>query len=259
MPDPLMVPVRSTADIERVGRTAAEFARAFDQPLMFVHVAHPDDDVATHHTRLGGAIESLELSDVAWSLQVVERTDTNAAVVDACSGHLTCMATSASPYKANHYVGSCAASLVAKSTAPVVLIGPMVDPGGEIGTPERVYLAAAKGESVTSTRTAVERIAHAFGSVPVARLTIDLEGVLYEQDYDDDAFDRPDEVHARMLPGPIATPALAPVLTRYAADGLLVVSTHARTGLAWICEGSVAFDAIATSTRPMVAIGPNAG
>ena len=35
--------------------------------------------------------------------------------------------------------------------------------------------------------------------------------------------------------------------------------THARLGLAWIAEGSVAFDVVSSSPHPVLAVGPRIG
>jgi len=256
MVEPIVVPVRHVDDVERVGPIAVLFARALERRILFVHVAHPDDDVAERHRRFGEAVGRLAMHEsTPMSLQVVESLDEHEAVTDACVDHLIVMATAASPFRDHHYVGSCAASILARSTRPVVLVGPAMTRGT---SPERVYLAATDHGTHLAARRQAEHLARVFGELPVATLTIDPDGVVYEHDYDDAHFDRPDEIHARLQPTAVKVRELGPTLARYAADGVLVIPTQARTGLAWICEGSVAFDAIAASTGPVVALGPAA-
>ncbi len=256
MTDPIVVPVRHLDDVHFVGRIAAAFATAFERRLLFVHVAHPDDDVAGRHQDFSRRIAALARQEpVPMSLHVIESTDEHEAVTRACADRFTVMATAASPFRDHHYVGSCAASILAISTEPVVLVGPSMTGATR---PERVYLASADRTGNRAARRQAETLAHVFGELPVATLTIDPDGVVYEHDYDDDLFDRPDEIHARMLDSAVETRSLGPLLAERSADGLLVIPTHARTGLPWICEGSVAFDAIDASTVPVVALGPSA-
>ncbi len=256
MPDSIVVPVRHLDDVDFVGRIAAAFARAFERRLLFVHVAHPDDDVAGRHQDFSRRVADLSMREpVPMSLHVIESTDEHDAVTEVCTDRFTVMATAASPFRDHHYVGSCAASILAVSSEPVVLVGPSMTAAT---MPQRVYLASADRATDGAARRQAETLAHVFGELPVATLTIDPDGVIYEQDYDDDHFDRPDEIHARMLDSAVDTRSLGPLLAERSADGLLVIPTHARTGLPWICEGSVAFDAIDASTVPVVALGPSA-
>ena len=256
MVEPIVVPVRHVDDVGRVGPIAVTFAQALERRVLFVHVAHPDDDVAEQHRRFSQAVGRLAMREpTPMSLHVLESIDEHQTVTNACVDHLTVMATAASPFRDHHYVGSCAASILARSTQPVVLVGPAMT---QAVAPDRIYLAVTDKEPHPVARREAEHLARVFGELPVATLTIDPDGVVYEHDYDDAHFDRADVIHARMQPTSVKVRELGPTLARYAADGLLVIPTHARTGLAWICEGSVAFDAIATATGPVVALGPAA-
>ena len=106
-------------------------------------------------------------------------------------------------------------------------------------------------------------MAHAFAVAldrPIAKVRVDTQkGIIYETDCHDPLEWFPEHVHASMRSDAIAEDEISDVLLERSEGGLLVLATRAHRGLAWICDGSVAFDAIAHTSLPIVVVGPKAG
>lgn len=258
MPDVIVVPVKRPVDMLRVGRVASVFATALSLPLQFLNVVLPDDDLTDERSRFASALTVLQsTSTVDMSIDVVVGDRPADVVVERCSDAFTCMATSASPFRDHHYVGSCAAALLAVSRRPVVLVGPAVEADALIDG-VRCVAAAAQSRPSEVVLSVASDLAEALDDSRVARLSIDPTGVVYEHDYEDQKFDRPQEIHARIRADSVGKDSLGEVLAEASNGALLVVATRARAGLAWICEGSVAFDAVRHASMPVVALGPHA-
>ena len=60
-----------------------------------------------------------------------------------------------------------------------------------------------------------------------------------------------------MTPGAIDTDLVDETILERNEGTLLAVATHARQGLAWIAEGSVAFSLVSESKAPVLVIGPH--
>lgn len=250
------IPLARADDLERVGAVASHFATLLDRSIEVVSIVDPDDDFSSEFRRIAAAVErfaestnrtvELHLSASALPLQ---------AVLDACSGRLVCMATAASPFQADHYVGSFAAALLAESTAPVILVGPAAT--GQPRELDRVVVAVSADVDGNAALVTGAAFAQASGT-PLAKVIIDPKGVIYETDYLDANDALPDEVHASMTRGPLNPRQISHELVERSESGLLVLSTRAHRGLSWICEGSVSFDAISQTPAPVVAVGPKA-
>jgi len=254
--DTIVVPIGKTKDLTRIGPTANHFADVLDRKIEVVSIIHPDDDFGHEFSRLATATEKYSRSiGKPVALHVFADALKWQALVDFCDDRLVCMTTSASPYDADHYVGSHAAVILAKSRAPVILVGPAAP--DEIGSLDRVVVAIAEGHDDKEALVTGQLISKAMNS-PIAKLTIAEKGVIYETDYHDCSSGVPEEVHATPTPEPVDRHDVCAVLVDRSRDAVLVMTTRANQGMAWICEGSVAFDAIADATGPVVAIGPNA-
>lgn len=253
---PIIVPIRRPGDLERVGAAAVLFASTLGLSIEVVTVLHPSDDIARDTARFRQIVEDFAVANgVSATLDVVVDESEVGGVIERCAGHLVCMATSASPFDDDHYVGSIASELVARSSLPVILLGPQFAYVDEL-TIGRVVLAHGSGVDAAASSETARRMARSF-AVPIARLTIDAEkAVIHESDSYDPERWFPDQVHASLRSEPLDHDALVKVLLERTNDGLLVVATRAKRGLAWICEGSVSFDVIARSTMPVVAVGP---
>lgn len=252
----IVVPLRKTSDLSRVGAVAHRFSQLLDRSIEVISIVHPGDDYAHETQRFTAAIErfSNEIEQFV-ALQVVVHANPRAALLELCADRLVCMATSGSPFERDHYVGSHAATLLAASRAPVILVGPATT-----DAPERyddVVVATTPSVGSEQARIAGRILADALGS-SIAKIHVDERGVIYESDYDESSSGLPREVHASMVRGEIDDQQLCEILVERSEHAILVLTTRANRGLAWICDGSVAFDAVRRARGPVVALGPNA-
>lgn len=252
----ITIPLARAGDLGRVGAVASTFAGMLDRSIEVVSIIDPEDDFAHEFRRIGGAVEMLANStDRTIVLHLIAHETPLQGVLEACSGRLVCMATAASPFDNQHYVGSFAAALLSESTAPVILVGPAVA-AGPIAT-EKIVVAVSNEVDDHAALLTGHALAQAIDA-PLAKVFIDPKGVIYETDYDDPAVGLPDEVHASMVSGPLGEEQITAQLLERSESGVLVLATRAHQGLSWICEGSVAFDTIGRTTGPVVALGPRA-
>lgn len=255
----ITIPLRRPADLDRVGRVANVFATALARSIEVVTIIDPNDDFALEFARFSKSVESFaQRAGIDVQLRVIANDHAQEAVLEICRDRLVCMTTGASPFDDAHYVGSFAALLLSESTAPVILVGPCVDEDAELDA-DRVVLAIS--DDVDSA--ASQGVAHDFAVAldrPIAKLRVDAEkGIIYETDCHDPLEWFPEHVHASMRSDPISNDEISDVLLQRSEGALLVLATRAHRGLAWICDGSVAFDAIARTSLPIVVVGPKAG
>lgn len=126
----IIVPLDGTAFAERALSPATEFARAFGAPLELLHVIdteargphHPDEEY------LARLATSIALDDVTFG---VHRSTPEAALIErigAVPDPLVCLATHAHTGAGAALFGNLAERLLGESSAPLVLVGPDVDP-----------------------------------------------------------------------------------------------------------------------------------
>lgn len=254
--DSITIPLSRADDLARVGGIAARFAETIGCPIEVLTIIDPDDDFAAEFRRIGRAVEALAVSiDRPVDLHLVAHENPLESVLSACRHRLVCMATAATPFRNEHYVGSFAAALLRESAAPVILVGPSV-PDGRVPF-DKVVVAVSNEVDERAAVLAGHSLASAL-DVPLAKVFIDPKGVIYETDYDDLADGLADEVHASMATGPLDHAQICAELVDRSESGVLVLATRAHQGLSWICEGSVAFDTIGRTRSPVVALGPRA-
>lgn len=258
MDEPIVIPLRQPHELARVGRVAGLFATVFHRSIEVVTIIDPQDDLAIESARLDEAADALRLA-TGHVVDVVTLVDSQvlSRFIDHCRDRLVCMATGASPFDEDHYVGSFAAALLAETTSPVILVGPRVAELVDTSI-DRVVLAISSDVDGSASLAVAHEFAVALGC-SMAKIRVDeTHGIIYESSSHDPQEWFPEEVHASMRSEPIATADVCDVLVDRSHDGLLVLATRANRGLAWICEGSVAFSAIAQTTMPIVAVGPHA-
>lgn len=254
--DTIVIPLRHTSDLERVATIALRFAEILDRRLEVVSIVHPADHYETERDRIESEVIGFARKHgTNIETHVVAHVSPRDALLEFCADRLVCMATSGSPFERDHYVGSHAATLLAHSRAPVILVGPAV----AIGTPaaQRVVVAATPEVDCHEALVTGRVLAKALDG-PIAKISIDERGIVYEADYEQSTTGVPKELHASMVRGVIDDQRLCQILVERSRDSVLVLATRANRGLAWICEGSVAFDAVRHAEGPVVALGPNA-
>lgn len=255
---PIVIPLRRPADLPRVGEVARMFAEALGRPIEILTILHPNDDLSLESARFQASVDEFSQAigqPVALSLEQDEAPIR--CFLDHCRDRWVCMATGASPFDDAHYVGSFAAALLAETTAPVILVGPRVE-ADTLQSIERVVLGLSSEVDASVSQAVAHDVAIAFGC-PIAKVRVDgAKGIVYESDCHDPKEWFPEEVHATLRAEAVAPEDVCHVLVERSTDAVLVMATRAHRGLAWICEGSVAFGAISHTKMPVVAVGPNA-
>lgn len=254
----IVIPVRRSADVERLAPIAKKIATATELPVDLLTIVHPDDDLTEEFQAIATATNALsEEIGVTVRCRMLCSTRPVDDFLNACGENLTLMATAASPFKDGHYVGSFAASLLAHATTPVILVGPNVAVDAPLDWTEVVVAVASEIDS-----TAVLPYAHNLGlalDLDLCKVHIDTgSGNIYMSRYGKRMW-FPDEVHATIGVEAIENADVSNTLIERSDGQLLAVRTHARSGLAWIADGSIAFDTVSKATGPIVAVGPNVG
>lgn len=255
---PLIVPVKRLADLERVGAVAARIADAFDASIDIVSIVCEGDDVVDEFDRFAHAVESFgQRSSRRARLRLFVSETVPETFVAACASSVTCMATGASPFKQGHYVGSFAASLLASCTAPVVLVGPAVAAAPQEYT--SVIATISDDPASSHVLPAAREFATMLG-LPMARVRVDTEGsTVYTDRYEDPDDRLASSLHAALGVDPVPEEQIDETILGRSSGAILAVATRARQGLAWIAEGSVAFDLVNESDSPVLAVGPKLG
>ena len=251
----LVLPIRHAGQFPLVAGPAISVARALGLAVEILSVIEPDDDADAHLDRLVGiGLEASEATGQPCTVRLLVTEDVLSTVTGECSGRLVCMATSASPHTDLHYVGSHAASILAESSSPVLLVGPQVD-----STARATEVVAAVSGQIEST-SVIPYAAQLSRSLDLPLATIHVHGPDGVSSGDDHMrLWFPGELHTSLDVEPIAGTDVAAALTDRAASAIVAVMTHARLGLAWIAEGSVAFDVVSSSPHPVLAVGPRIG
>lgn len=252
----LVVPLRRPRDLSRVAPTVIKFANAMNLSVEVLSFVHPDDDFEREQGALSDAsLLMRDKVDNEVSCVAVKTEDAVEAFFDYCADRLTCMPTSATPFRDEHYVGSFAAGLLARSTKPVILIGPSVEADTPLDWDEVVVALSPDSESMDILPVARE-VADAM-HLSLSKVHIDSgTGNVYENEYGSRMW-FPGEIHATVGVESMTAEAVGQTIVERAAGELLAVKTHAREGLAWIADGSIAFDAIGQSLGPVLLVGPN--
>jgi len=252
----ITVPLARVDDLSRVGAAAAQYGAILGRSVEIVSIVSPDDDFAEEFRRLSASVQGFADSiDQTIRFHLISHESLLNGVLESCRDRLTCMATAASPFHNEHYVGSFAASLLRESTAPVILVGPSVTEAQV--APSTVVVAVATDIDSHASMLTGQTFARAIGA-PMTKVVIDPTGIVYETDYHDPSVAFSDEVHAAMSSGPLTQNEITTELVERSQAAMLVVATRAQQGLSWICEGSVSFDATGLTSHPVIAVGPNA-
>ncbi|MGI9608315.1 MAG: hypothetical protein ACR2P0_19450 [Acidimicrobiales bacterium] len=254
---PVVVPVRRPSHIVHTLPTAIWLARTLGTTIDVLTVLDPDDDRSFEERELTAALaDATRGADVGVDFRVIVAESVADGFVAHCSGRLVCMTTSADPFDHGHYVGSHAAALLEVSDAPVVLVGPSAD-ADCIEHVTDIVVAISSDSDSKSILPHARWMAGACG-VPMSTVRIDVEaGTVYESHYEAAGLGPPDSIRATLRSTPVEAGDISSSLVDRSNTAILAVATHARRGLVWLAEGSVAFDSIAKATTPVLAVGPN--
>lgn len=257
----VLVPLDGSDLGERALGPARRLARAFGAPLRVISSAHRDERwwYERYLGQLAGRAE--DVAPMLWDDRDPVRAVLSVArQLDPC---LVCMATHGRSRNAS-VVGSTFAGVAAQRAAPLVAVGPRTFlAGGRAAAPDHLVVCldgnAAAERALPLAAAWSRRLGWRLTAVTAADPVLvdrDLEGYLRE------VVRRPEldglDVDARVLWGPEYPHTL---ISRYVTSeptGLLVATTHARTGLARAALGSEVARIVHHSPVPVLVQPPTA-
>ena len=266
----LIVPVDDPDDASRSIDTAVELASRIEGGVRLLSIVESEDAVAERFAQLSGLAE--QITDLATVVDVVPGSDVAGEIV-AVTGprDIVCMTTAASLLPHQGHFGSIAEDVVRRIDRPVVLLGPKADPsvskglsrvivpvdgsaGSEAAIKPAVALAGFLGLPlwiVTVVSGAAQREAAAqLGSEAVVAESGNVRRLAREAAVKSGLETQFEVLH-------ISDSADA-ILDFAKGDGLVVMSTHGKSGLARVFAGSVTTSVVARSVHPVVVLRPSA-
>ncbi len=266
----LIVPVDEPSDANRSIDTAVQLASRIDGGVRLLSVVDGKDAVAERSAQLAGLAERITDLDVV--VGVVVGSDVAGEIVAATGVRdIVCMTTAASLLPHQGHFGSIAEDVVRRIDRPVVLLGPKADPSVSKGL-NRVIVpvdTSARSEAAIKPAAALagfldlplwivtvissgaqSAAAAALGSEAAASESGYVRGLAREAAVESDLETQFEVLH-------ISDPAEA-ILDFAESDGLVVMSTHGKSGLARVFAGSVTTSVVARSTHPVVVLRPSA-
>lgn len=266
----LIVPVD---DPERAGRsldTAVELASRIGGGVRLISVVGDEDEVADRSGQLSDLAEPI--SGLVTTVSVLPGSDVAGEIVASTGPRdIVCMTTAATLLPHQGHFGSIAEEVVRRIDRPVVLLGPQADPSISDGLSRVIVPVDGSDRSEAAIEPAVALAG--FLGLPVwivtvvsaatqreaaAQLGADAAGaesayvrvLAREASADSDLEPQFEVLH-------IPDPADA-ILDFASGDGLVVMSTHGKTGLARVFAGSVTTSVVARSVHPVVVLRPSA-
>jgi len=266
----LIVPVDDPDDASRSIDTAVELASRIEGGVRLLSIVESEDAVAERFAQLSGLAE--QITDLATVVDVVPGSDVAGEIV-AVTGprDIVCMTTAASLLPHQGHFGSIAEDVVRRIDRQVVLLGPKADPsvskglsrvivpvdgsaGSEAAIKPAVALAGFLGLPlwiVTVVSGAAQREAAAqLGSEAVVAESGNVRRLAREAAVKSGLETQFEVLH-------ISDSADA-ILDFAKGDGLVVMSTHGKSGLARVFAGSVTTSVVARSVHPVVVLRPSA-
>ncbi len=266
----LIVPVDDPDDASRSIGTAVELASRIEGGVRLLSVVDSEDAVPERSAQLSGLAE--RIAGLATVVDVVSGADVAGEIVAATGPRdIVCMTTAASLLPHKGHFGSIAEDVVRRIDRPVVLLGPKAAPSVSKGL-NRVIVpvdTSARSEAairpaaalagflglplwiVTVVSVASQRAAAAqLGSEAAATESGYVRVLAHQAAVQSDLETQFEVLH-------ISNPADA-ILDFAKGDGLVVMSTHGKSGLARVFAGSVTTSVVARSAHPVVVLRPSA-
>ena len=266
----LIVPVDDLEDAGRSIDTAVELATRIQGGVRLLSVVDSQDAVGGRSAQLADV--AARITDLTTVVDVIPGSDVAGEIVAATGPRdVVCMTTAASMLPHKGHFGSIAEDVVRRIDRPVVLLGPKADPSVSKGL-NRVIVpvdgsdrseAAIKPAGalagflglplwiVTVVPVASQRaMAAQLGPEAAATESAYVRVLAREAAVESDLDTQFEVLH-------ISDPADA-ILDFARGDGLVVMSTHGKSGLARIFAGSVTTSVVARSAHPVVVLRPSA-
>jgi len=266
----LIVPVDDVDDAGRSIDTAVELANRIAGGVRLLSVVESEDDVGERAAKL--AELAGRITGPATAVDVTPGSDVAGEIVAAAGPRdIVCMTTAASLLPHKGHFGSIAEDVVRRIDRPVVLLGPKADPSVSKGL-NRVIVpvdGSARSEAAIKPAAALagflglplwvvtvvsvesqRAMAAQLGSEATATESAYVRVLAREAAIESDLETQFEVLH-------ISDPADA-ILDFARGDGLVVMSTHGKSGLARIFAGSVTKSVVARSAHPVVVLRPSA-
>jgi len=266
----LIVPVDDPDDASRSIDTAVELASRIEGGVRLLSVVESEDAVPERSAQLSSLAE--RITGLVTVVDVVLGPDVAGEIVAATGPRdIVCMTTAASLLPHRGHFGSIAEDVVRRIDRPVVLLGPKADPSVSKGLNRVIVPVDASAQSEAAIKPAVALAG--FLGLPLWIVTVvsgaaqreaaaqlGSEAVVAESGYvrrlaREAAVKSDLETQFEVLH--ISDSADA-ILDFAKGDGLVVMSTHGKSGLARVFAGSVTTSVVARSVHPVVVLRPSA-
>jgi nucleotide-binding universal stress UspA family protein len=258
----IVVPVGHAQDLRAV-EFAARLARGGDARVTALHVGRDLAGSAVTAAEIGAAVARIESAPVDFARATADSIE-DGIVAAAAGADLVCMSTAATVLPHERHIGSISEGVVRRVGAPVALVGPKaigaVDDGGRVVVPVD---GSERAEAALSPAAAMAAVlgAEVWVVTVVSRSQQEQAGAMLGPDFGvlESAYVRR---LARSIGGDAQFEVLhgsdpsAAILDFAHPDGIVVMSTHGRSGPARLFAGSVAMEVVAASTRPVVVLRP---
>ena len=265
----LLVPIGDEAAGRRAIDTARDFAARIDGTVRLISVVGGRAALPARERMLALLCEE---EGLARDCGVILNDDVAGAIVAEAGEHtIVCMRTAGSLLPHHGHFGSIAEEVVRRLDRPVVLVGPKADPslGRDLG---RVIVPVDGSTTSEAALPAAADLATIFG-VPLWVVTVISQK---DQSRAEAALGGAASAESGYVAGlardvgrehgmrvefevlHIEDPADA-ILDFAASDGIVVMTTHGRSGLARLFAGSVTTSVVARAEHPVVVLHPGDG
>lgn len=258
----VLVPVGSSEDLRAV-EFAAHVAARRGGRVRAIHVGRDLAGSALDLARIADALAKIDAAPIELVPVTSDAID-HAIVQAADDATLVCMTTAATVLPHDRHIGSTSESVVRMLGKPVALVGPKAV--GIVEVPARIVVPVDGSERAEAALGPAAELAVTLGAevwvvTVVSRRQQEQAGAMVGADLGvlESAYVRRLARHIgrdaqwEVLHG--SDPAAA-ILDFAHPNGIVVMSTHGRTGLARLFAGSVAAEIVAGSTHPVVVLRP---
>ncbi len=267
----VIVPIDEPGGDDRSLVTAVDVAQRIDAGVRLFSVV--DDEADVDERWAGLAAMASGIAEAPTAVDVVADDDVAGTVADATGERdIICMTTAASLLPHQGHFGSIAEAIVRRVDRPVLLLGPQADPSISTGLSRIVVPVDGSATSEAALRPAsilaeilklplwVVTVV-SLGEQRAATAQLGSEAAAAESGYVRLLARQAAESHdidAEFEVLHISEPADA-ILDFAQPDGLVVMSTHGKSGLARLFAGSVTTSVVARSAHPVVVLRPEPG